>query len=211
MPEFSDKEFRKLLLNVQAHNKDADIFRLFPILNKYPIFHSDCKLNINYVIRYIVFAFDRNSPLNSIDEIAERRIKAASLAGFSVNDKGQFSPVTANMIKGKNQVVNLMIIQFCIMLGDDEWTALIAFQEAFKNQVEKLMSGDDTEKTKEVRANVSNLKEDIRTTKEKLLNKNMDSLLEADLYTYTESKKLMISPEEYASLFSGEEVVTGEV
>src|SRR5574343_886211 len=130
MREYSDREFAKLYLPVHKNHKDSDIFRLFPILLQYDAFKAEIDLNINYVIRYIVFGFDRNSPLNEIDDIVERRMRCVHLAGFTVNQKGQYNKEVQDMVRGKNQAVNIMIIQYAIMQGNYDYTTLIAFEES---------------------------------------------------------------------------------
>lgn len=212
MREYSDREFSKLYLPVHKNHKDSDIFRLFPILLHYDVFKGVTGLNVNYVIRYIVFGFDRNSPLNEIDDIVERRMRCIHLAGFATGDKGQYRNEILDMVRGKNQAVNMMIIQYAIMQGNYDYTTLIAFEESFKNQSEKLMdkSIKDNEKTKELIDNVSKLRGNIKEVKDMLLNNNIDSLLEKDLYVFAESKKLKITPEDYAKLFVGESVIQNE-
>jgi hypothetical protein len=212
MREYSDKEFSKLYLPVHKNHKDSDIFRLFPVLLQYDSFKKECGINVNYVVRYVVFGWDRNSPLNEIEDIVERRMRCVHLAGFVTNKTGQYAKEVQDMVRGKNQSVNMMIIQYGIMQGNYDYVALTAYEESFKWQSEKLMDKEikDNEKTKELIANTDDLRQKIRNLKELLLNHNGDGLLERDLYVYGESKKLQISPEDYAGLFVGESVISNE-
>lgn len=213
MNDYKDSEFKRLLLNPYGRNKDADIFRLFPILGKYDAFLADtAPMNRNHVIRYVIFTFDKNTPLHNIDDLIEKRMRGALLAGFTTGEKNKFSHDVENMIRSKNPTVNAMIIQYLIIQSSEDFMVLTAYEESLRLQMEKLIKGDvDSEKTKELIANVETLRTNIKSIKSSILVKNDDPFLDRDIYTFSEVKKLRISPEDYAVLFDPSEEVIEEV
>jgi hypothetical protein len=208
--EFNDKDFNKLTYKVHEHDRDADFFKLFPVFARYPVFtrYEELGVNIGYMMRYIIYCFDKNSPLSSIENVFERRVKAATLAGFSMkNDK--FPKRVEDILLSRNFKANCMIIQYCIMHAGEEYTTFVTFQEALRKQLENLMAEDEDvgDKKKDIIANVQKLREDLRSTRDMIFKFEEDTFLTKDLYSFLETRKLKISPEDWAVMLNEKEIV----
>jgi hypothetical protein len=211
--EYSDREFAKLSLPIHEHHKDADIFRLFPILTKYEVFRRPLDgLNINHVIRYIVYCFDRYSPLHDIIDIFERRVQAARMAGFNMLESERFDAHVNQMLLSRNSNVNDMIIQYSIAYGGEDWTTYNVYQEALRQSLENLQNKDqDNEGNRnKMITNITSLRTEIRSLKETLFRFKDDPWIEDSLYKFMQYSQLKLVPEDYAKLHSGfEELVEG--
>jgi hypothetical protein len=66
--EYVAQDFEQLLINPYDHKIGSDLMKVFPILSKYKEFRVKLPSQIKreYVLRYIIYAFDRNSPLIAI-------------------------------------------------------------------------------------------------------------------------------------------------
>jgi len=195
---WQDDDFKRLTLKI--HGLDIDVLSTYPILTEYG-FNTFKDLPINETTKYIVYAFDRNSPLHSIPDVIERRVQAAVLAGFQRTKSGNFDSIVESMIKSQNKQANNLILKYCIMQGSDDYSTLVTFEEALRNQNEKLLEGKvDTEKTKDIINNVDVLRQKIKDIKQSLMSHNFDNFLERSLYDFSESGRLNLSPEDYAKL-----------
>lgn len=193
---WQDDDFRRLTLKI--HGVDIDLIKTYPILKEYEF--DKLTTNVNETIRYIVYAFDRNSPLHSLPDVLERRSVAAVMAGFTRTASGNFTKEVEDMIKCQNKQINTLIIRYCIMQASDDYTTLVTFEEALRNQNEKLLDGKvDSEKTKDMISNVDTLREKIKDIKRSLMSNNLDAFLERSLYDFSESARLSLRPEDYAA------------
>lgn len=198
-------DFSKLTFPI--HGVNADWCRKFPILKDYGFDKLPDSIR-NETIKYIIYAFDRNSPLHSIPDVLQRRKKAVELAGFKLNSRGNYSKEVEDIIFSQNELVNHLIIQFCVgvMKSSEDWMSYMVYQEAFRKQNEKLLNGDtDNEKTKDIIVNIDNLGEKIREVRKRLLSDNEDKFLTRSLYDFSEIEKLCLSPEDYAMRFKAKE------
>jgi hypothetical protein len=209
--EYVAQDFEQLLINPYDHKIGSDLMKVFPILSKYKEFRVKLPSQIKreYVLRYIIYAFDRNSPLIAITDIMERRVEAANMAGFPVNDNGTFGILVDKMIRSLNPVINHMVIRYCMLLGDTDYTVLITYEDSLLRELERLITFDsDSEKEgsenkKSLIANISTLRLTINSLKDDFLAKNVDYFLSRSLSEFSESKKVDLSPEYYAKELKG--------
>ena len=198
--DFRATDFKSLMFNVYDLPEETNIIKRFPILNKIKIFKKDlgALIPINWVLTYIFITFDRRSPLHSITDLMERRHNGALLAHFTYQKDGKFNTEVEAMLYGKNPDVNKMIIRFCVLQGEDDYTAMIGYQEAIRRETQKLL--DDKEVLSTVITNINKLRNEIETIRAKLLTTNEDALLKKDLYNFSEAEGLGLSPEAYAKM-----------
>jgi hypothetical protein len=209
--EFGDKEFAQLTYRIHEREKDADFFKLFPVFARFETFTSyyNTRVNLNYLMRYIIYCFDKNSPLVSIDNIFERRVKAAQLAGFYFNKKNRFNDDVEKVLLSKDFHVNCMVIQYCIMHAGEDYTTLVSFQDTLRKQLEKLTMESEEETTKDLISNIQKLRTDIREIRDIVFKFSSDPWLTEDLYSFMEMRRMRISPEDWARLLvESEEVVS---
>lgn len=200
--DYRDSDFANLFLKVYQVPFETDLFKRFPILNAYSVFKADIgNLEREKVLRYIIYAFDKNSPLNTISDILERRVEAALLAGFKPK-KNKFEPEVEAMIKSVNNIINSMIIQYCIMQGEEDYTTLVSFQEALRSQLEILLNPGEDDDVSKIIKNVKELRTQINELRQNLLINNVDTFLTMSLNDFSEAEKLELSPEYFAEKYA---------
>ena len=213
MEQLRKKDFENLLLNCYDISDDDDIFKVFPILSKYPVFTkkipyrrgSDLKADVEEIfenktrlIKYIIFVYDPGSPFQKITDTLERRAEAAQFAGYEVKDK-KFDEVTDKMIRCIIPEVNRMIVQFCMLTQEDDYATLIVYRERLRKELESLSDADiESKDVSKVIANIKAFEKEIVLKKESLLANNMDSFINKTLFEYMESKRLKLTPEDIA-------------
>lgn len=198
-----DKEFSKLTFKI--HGVQGDILKAYPILSDYGFSALNGDKNKDQIIKYIIYAFDRNSPLNTIPDVLQRRKVAAEIAELPVNKHGNYDERIEKMLFSQDSIINHLIIQYCIMQGSEEWMAYVVYSEALRNQSENLLQGKtDNEKTKELIMNIDTLNTKIKEVRRALLAENEDNFLRRSLYNFSESEKLALRPEDYARKLRGE-------
>ena len=202
--EYRRKDFERLLLNVYEVSSDENLFEVFPILNTYQIFHKDLgtpELNIQKVLRYIIYTFDQNSPLQAIPDMLERRIDAAFLAGFL--DSGatnKFHARVEEMLVSKNFDVNLMIVQYCVLQNNDDYISMVALQDTLRRVALDMLNNDYEEKVQQVIKAMDDCRKSISSIRETLLTTSKDPFLNRSLYVFREASKLRLRPEDIAQM-----------
>jgi energy-converting hydrogenase A subunit M len=202
---YSDKDFEGMLLNVYPHKLGTDLFKKFPILDKYSEFKLEKKsARFNErVIRYVVYSFDRNSPLTTIDDVLERRFEAIKLAGFDLN-KG--IPAEVDMfVKSLNSDINNMVIRYCIIQSNTDYMVLVTYEDALFKELARLLNfdtddEDNVEKKKEIIDNIVKLRTQINSIRSDMLSNNVDMFLSKSLTDFSEAKRIDLSPEAYAKM-----------
>lgn len=205
-PDFKDIDYKDMIFPLQRHVEGEDVFTEFPVFSQYKVFFAklDPHLRLENVMRYISFCFDKGSPfVKRYNDVIERRFWAAVVAGFPlIQGNENFYPEVEDMIRGKNKTVNNMIIQYILLMGDEDYTTFVAYNEALKSQLGKMLNldvdGDTTKDVKTIAANVKELRGQISELRKEMFMGAEDKLLTASLYDFMESKSLGLSPEAYA-------------
>lgn len=198
---YRPEDFERMVMNVYQLPQNKSVFKAFEVLNKHKIFSSPLpdKMEIEKVIRYIAYAFDPNSPLMANMNIIERRVDAASLAGLS-NSSGKFAPAVERMLRSEIMTVNMMIIEYCVMTGGQDYLIFRSFEEALRSETAKLFGADsENSKVKDVISNIKTLNAEMKNYEDIIFSSNSDLRLKGDLYDYATAEGLMISPEDYAN------------
>jgi len=209
--EFVSKDFEGLLLNIFQHRIGTDLFKVFPVLSKYEEFTVNVPhIKKENLLRYIIYAFDKNSPLAAINDILERRVEALKLAGFTPHGTThKWAHGLDRMVKSLNPKVNHAIIRYCMLQGDTDYTVLVTYEDSLLKELDRLINfdageeDDSGEKKKELIANINTLRKDINTLKQEFFANNVDLFLLRSLSEFAESKKILLSPEYYAEILKG--------
>jgi len=220
--EYLDSDFEKMFLNVWKVKSDDDLFKTFPILGKYKEFGVKLRnLDKNKVIKYIAYAFDKNSPLSLINDIIERRVKALELAGFKTDVKENHSSQLDMMVHSGIPEVNHMVIRYCLFVGDTDYAILVTYEDSLVQELQRLSDfetsfkvrrgkgeeSDDifykenNEKKAALITNISNLRKQIKDLRSEIFSGNIDAFLERSLREFTESERLELSPEFFAKQY----------
>jgi len=203
--EYIKSDFEGMLLNVYAVGQTVDLVRRFPILSKYEEFSVKLRpgLDRNKVIRYFVYAFDKNSPLLAINDIMERRWEAARLAGFPLTGRSKHNTTIDMMLRSLIPAVNHMIIRYCILLNDINYSVMVTYEDSLVKELKRLIDFDDNadkagEKKKDLINNINVLKNNIAELRDEFLSRNVDYFLTRSLMEFGEAKTINLSPEKYA-------------
>lgn len=221
--DYVESDFDNMYLNVRKVPIGEDLFKAFPILSVYKEFSGKTgNLKKELVIRYIAYAFDKESPLNSIIDIMERRVEALVLAGFKTDAKGRYSRFVDMMVHSVVPNINQMVIRYCLFVGDTDYAILVAYEDSLIKELERLISfenpvkvrkgkndseadeiyyNESNEKKSALITNISNLKKLIGELKKDIFSNNIDKFLERSLMDFTESEKFELSPEFYAKQY----------
>lgn len=199
---YRKEDFTGMYLNVHAVPKTSKVIERFPILKKHEVFQSKLPPNLDKdrVVRYIVYAFDPNSPLRHKTNVIERRMNAVELAGFKMR-KDKYPDSIEEMVRSNVQAVNHMIIQYCIIAGGQHYNIFKSFEEALYKETSKLYNENERakgEKVKDIISNITTLGEKIKHYETVIFSENDDTKLTADLYDFSAAENIRISPEDYA-------------
>jgi hypothetical protein len=221
---FADRDFASLMYPVQDLKKGESVLKKFPALLKMASFENYHKqemapeqvlLDINAVIRYIVYAYDRESPIvkRFMNDVEKRKTTACDYAGFPYDDKGMFSMDVDNMMKCKNRYINVMIIDYVRQYNDPEFALLISGYDAYWQklvQATTVEEGDDNkrdafqieeskgkifEQARKMASMLSDLSVKILSDENKLLRQEFYSILDSSV-----RNRLRITPERLAGL-----------
>jgi hypothetical protein len=178
-----------------------------PIIKKYREFNpppNASSIDNPDLIKYVAIAFDKQSPIRmKFADPIERRIAAAQTVGFPKTKTGKLNAESEHIIKSENFSVNMMVITYLFLQNEHETLTLITFEEALRIQSHKLIGSDVTPtEMKALIANIETLKLAINSIKKIILEEPTDTLLKRDLFTFTQSKRLEIQPEDYAKKFN---------
>ncbi len=205
--KYKPEDFEDLLFNVHKAPKKESLLNEFPELQKYPEFTTVLDKQIephkDRIIRYIVFMYDRNTPLLEIDDYNKRKVHAIRLAGSRPNTEGYFAEWIQNMLIGRNSDVNAMIIRYCRMQHPRSYGLLVAGNESYYNILFDITNNESDKKGKDLFLKAENLNKKIDAIKDELLNEAPDPELERDLFKFIEAENIRhvkFSPEYMATV-----------
>lgn len=220
---FADRDFDNMLYAVHKVPDGEAVYPKFPGMHALPSFtkYRSNTLEKNKVIKYVVFCYDRQSPIFEkfkTDDVKRKTI-SASYAGF-VHDPetGLFAPEVDNMLRCGNKDVNLMIIDYVRQYNDPEYSVLVAGYELLYQKLNSLsaavikqvvtddsdlsdqlknekLKGDLYNQAETLSQRLSELSNKITTDNNKLLNENLYSMIDQSI-----KNKLNISPESMAGI-----------
>lgn len=209
---FSEKDFENLMYQVYTLDHGTNLMSRFPQMKKMPswVSFSSDGLNKNNVIRYVIYCYDRDSPVlrKFRQDDSKRKTIAALNAGFKTDKDGLFSEEVDAMLKCRNRSVNLMIIDYVRQYNDPEYSILVAGHEALYLKLERLTeveqmndSSRDAFQIEETKGKLfkqaREMGKDLSDLSEKILN-DENRYLKRDLYCSIDDKtrnRLNITPE----------------
>jgi hypothetical protein len=142
--DFKPEDFQHLKYNVYAVPQDKEIISVFSELSRFPEYSKESGLDANKVLRYIMYAYDRKSPLLAEKNLIKRKMLACKLSGFELAKDGKYPAEVESMIKGENQAVNRMIICFCRNQKSAQYSLLISGMESFYDNLSQLATPSDS-------------------------------------------------------------------
>lgn len=176
------------------------IVKAFPVLDLYPEFKDRLRsgLELDLVLRYIMILYQERSPLWSIDDFNRRKVYASIFAPFPKKDS-QITEPYKDIIAGRDKTVNRMIIRFCRMQRNADFTKLVVYENALYHDLE-LMNDAETETSirQKLIANIDNLTKVVDDLTASILAGDQTRFLIEDLLDEIELGTLDIKPEDVA-------------
>lgn len=128
MSDYKEEDFSKMMFPVWG---EIDVLETYPQLKGYPEFCAKVP-EINRVLKYIFFTYDKDSPLQKIDNLSQKKKIAMKLA--KIPDE-----LCEEILKG-NKEVNLMIIRYCRMQSSRTYSLLCIGNEAFFSSLAEILN-----------------------------------------------------------------------
>jgi hypothetical protein len=145
--------------------------------------------------KYCVYMYNFNSEnRKKYQDYFERKRESAIMAGFEFDDT--FEPEVEDMLLGKDEEANKIIIDYIISLGSPDMIRYVAFQQMLSAQVSRSMSETDEKLVKVIRENINNISDDLKQIEVNLFGDNENALRKA-LYS-SMVDKLRLRPEHIA-------------
>src|SRR3990167_6756932 len=116
----TDKDFEQMQFPAHRMSNDLDLLKTYSSLKIFPEFNiKPDDFSLTKVFRYIVFAYDKMSPLvtDPTISIAKQKSEALKLAGFVMIDE-KYDDAVFDIITCRNLQVTRMIGRYCRMQGN---------------------------------------------------------------------------------------------
>ena len=199
---FPASEMKKAVLDCYELPNDADLFEIFgDVLKPLPSWKynfkgfTNPKQTKNCFIRYCNWFYSPD--LTCIEKIypeeRPRKTAIAIMAGFDVNDNGDFDKKIDLMLRGHNQTTNMMIIEFLKIQGSDEWTTFKWLRDVYYKNMEKQSNIDGLELKRILEA-----LDQLRNLRQQFLKGDTSHALNRTLIQRIEAEDLKLSPEAIA-------------
>lgn len=181
--KLEDKIFEKLPYRVDGK---VNYLKEYPELKKIPEFSLETGFDFNKIFRWVVLIFSQETPLLEIKNQVERKIRAAQEVGFNTEKE----PVKL-FLSCQNNAINSIIIAYLRRQKNKKYAMLMAYEDAFYNQLAKIQAGDiEGEKTKERMLNLDNLEVKIEKLSADLLSQEKSKTLQHRLLDRIEEDRL---------------------
>jgi len=205
--KFTDQDFEKLKYNCFIIPKEKSLLEAFSELTRYPEFVVNKHgLNNDTVLRYIIYSFDKFSPLILEKNIVKRKMIAAELAGFEM-PKGKFTPEVEQMIGGRNIFVNRMVCCYVRNQRDIQYALMMTGLSQFYDNLAQLgkpseaaADMEDLNRKSTLFNHTMKMIETLESMARETFNDDVQLMYEADEVNMEEQKKITSYPEYISAL-----------
>ena len=216
--EYSEKDFDKCKFNPFKHvaGKNRDIVLEFKELMPLKHFHRKSYgkgISKEKIVRWGLMLCQPETPLMKIDHARKRRIVAAHLAGFDKleSDEEQFTEEYTDVIYGRNERVNGVLIEFLRFQNNEDFAELLIYENKLWDSFERLESGANTPAEEEkLMKNIDELKKKIKNLRDIITNKDEDKGLVKEMLSIITSTYIDLSREAVAKALQKGEDPFGE-
>jgi len=188
-------DWSKMVANTYRLQPRQDARDLFPIIFAYKEFHEKLHdIDTLKVLKYIPLVYDKNSPLHKeYPELNKLKIKAADIAGFIRQDNGKFLSNVEEMLDGSNEIVNKMIIRYCLLQKSALYTRYVVLNEVYAREINGLLQGKKS-KIEEF----TKIADELDNVRQQLLSKDTSEKLKTDFEKFYFDDQLKLRPEDIA-------------
>ena len=194
--QFSDKEFSQMMYNPIRVQPGEGVFKVYKDLAKHRAFKLDPGEGIdnNKLMQYIFCIYDKNSPYKKkITDILKRKIEAAHDVGFPEDEGGIFTSPIEDLLKGRNRIVNMKIVEYVRMHRNFKYAFMTSIENSYYNIMVDIMGGA----TKQIN-DARNRQTELEDTLLELLNQDNNPYLRDEILRYMEDERLQLRPEDIA-------------
>lgn len=194
MSEFSDSDYRGLLVNVHE-KKGKDLLKEYPDLKLYQEFSQPLlpPLDINEIITYIVLTYDRESPFRKkYPDLNQRKYHSAIEAGFELNDKNKFDAYIEEILQCQNPIITDMIVAYCRMHYNTKYSFLVLCESLFYTNLKNALSGETVASKM---TELKQMQDAMETAQRELLAFDNNPELIKTLYKAVNNQRIDFSPE----------------
>jgi len=199
---FEEKDFEKLTYNVYKYrNIKTPILEKFPLANSFlKTFAEKCppEIDFNTAFKYVVFMYDRKSPMLQIDDYFRRRKESCLLADFPTDKKGYLPKTYYEIAMGTNHYVKILSLWYCKLLGDITHTEYVMSLDDYYRERGHYQNEIDASKRTACLKNMEIAKQRIETLKQELLARDGNVELEICLNLDIIERELELAPENIA-------------
>lgn len=203
--QFTAKDFNGFKYQKIVSSKQ-DVLRSYPSLKRHsefdPSLYKKMRLSHDKIFKYVLLVYTNNILFESVPSMIKRKREAALLAGFEPHaESDTFSSDIERIIKCEEVLVNKLILKVIRLNKDGKWQQYCAFEEARSKQIEKMVSGvdsNDKEQTNVLMKNIRDLSGYIEELQNDLLNQDEQPDIIELLYENIISDNLGLRPEDIA-------------
>jgi len=198
--EFKAKDFDGL--SYKAYGiPDSDLFAIYPILETYFKSYDVPKgMSKAKIVKYIIFLYDKNTPLLSLDSLVKRKVQAISLAQFPKDKNNKYLNDYIAFID--SPTFGRMTIQYCRIQKNYEFSQLVQYDDLFYSEMDKAKLEEDATKRTSILKNIETLGDRIKVLTEQILNEDTSLDIRKCLYDEIENESLALRPEDIAKKMS---------
>jgi hypothetical protein len=173
--EFNPEDFKKLKFDPYNLIWSKPATKRYPEIGEREAFSSVNRIaagvSKDNVVRYILFLYQKGSPLLEIRDRTKARVEAAKLSRFDMNEDGtDFTGNYKDVMLCRNEVSNKMIVDFCRMQNDHAFASYALYNDLLYIQMEwTLNNQDDPSKTKSAIANIKEVNKVLGELRKELL------------------------------------------
>jgi hypothetical protein len=162
------------------------------ISSKFDIRGNHTEFTAEPILRYIALLYDMESEIRkNINHFPTRKRIAAKIAGFKVNEQGQFDNEVEAIIFGQNKKVNDAIIAYCFLSTlNIYYVAHAAYQQMYFSELALSMQGIGKDTLK----NLKETQERLLHNEQRIFGGDETNSLRSALYSET-SKIELPTPE----------------
>jgi len=199
--EWSDEDFRQLKFNPVGLPIKQTVVSTFPEIGRREAFniakpHSG--ISRDKIHRWILLVYQQGSPLLAINSPVRRKIEAAKLVGFPMQDENTFDKDYMDAMMGRMEHVNAMIVDFCRMQRNPDFAELMVYEDSFHKELEKLQAEDDAIERSRVLANIKNMRDRITDLRMSLLQGDENDRVFEEVMKQAEFERLELTREDVA-------------
>ncbi|MBE3086023.1 MAG: hypothetical protein IMZ64_07385 [Bacteroidetes bacterium] len=194
--QFTNIEFKGMMFNPAKVPDGDSIFKVYPDLKKYPIFKKSpgVGLDNDLVMLYIMCMYDKSTPYRGkFEDILKRKMEVAHDIGFPLDETGTFAEPVEEMMKGKNPLINMKIVEFVRLHRSFKYTFLVTIESSYYNVMLEVLDGS----TKRI-ADLKGIQEELEETMIQILHDDDNPYLRDAVLRYMEEDRLHLRPEDVA-------------